>query len=293
MNELIRSPMNYMGGKFQLLPQLLAVFPDKINKFCDLFCGGLNVGINVEADEIYANDQIAYIIQLYEIFKTASIESIIAYIESRIKEYSLSDRDQAAYNKLRDEYNRSRKLLDLFVLTCYSFNNQIRFNSEHEFNTSFGMRSWNPSIKYNLTNFCKAMSSKSVHLSSLDFRLFDFSNFGENDLVYCDPPYLITTGTYNDGKRGFNGWSEKDDIDLMNLLDSLNSRHIQFALSNVLEHHGIKNDRLIDWSKKYYVSYIDKDYHNCNYQVKDETSKTTEVLITNYEPRIDTQCTLF
>ena len=28
----------------------------------------------------------------------------------------------------------------------------------------------------------------------------------EGDFVYCDPPYLLTCGAYNDGKRGFNGW---------------------------------------------------------------------------------------
>ena len=114
-----------------------------------------------------------------------------------------------------------------------------------------------------------------------------------SDVVYCDPPYLLTVGTYNDGKRGFNGWSEKDDIDLMNLLDTLNSKGIKFILSNVLEHHGKKNDSLIEWSKQYNIIYVDKDYSNCNYQVKDEVSKTREVLILNYQPAIDYDCTLF
>ena len=54
--ELIKSPLNYTGGKFKLLPQILPLFPDKINTFVDLFAGGCNVGINVRANKIICND---------------------------------------------------------------------------------------------------------------------------------------------------------------------------------------------------------------------------------------------
>lgn len=38
--ELIKSPLNYTGGKFKLLPQILPLFPNEINTFVDLFGGG-------------------------------------------------------------------------------------------------------------------------------------------------------------------------------------------------------------------------------------------------------------
>lgn len=31
--DLIKSPLNYVGGKFKLLPQILPLFPDSINTF--------------------------------------------------------------------------------------------------------------------------------------------------------------------------------------------------------------------------------------------------------------------
>ena len=46
--ELIKSPLNYTGGKYKLLPQILPYFPNDINTFIDLFAGGCNVGINVK-----------------------------------------------------------------------------------------------------------------------------------------------------------------------------------------------------------------------------------------------------
>ena len=46
----IQSPLNYIGGKYKILPQILPLFPSRIRTFVDLFCGGCNVGINVSAD---------------------------------------------------------------------------------------------------------------------------------------------------------------------------------------------------------------------------------------------------
>ena len=46
--QLIQSPLNYTGGKYKLLPQILPLFPKEIDCFVDLFCGGCNVGINID-----------------------------------------------------------------------------------------------------------------------------------------------------------------------------------------------------------------------------------------------------
>lgn len=277
--------MNYMGGKYKLLDHIIPSFPKELNNFVDLFAGGLNVGINVNAKTIYANDQITYIMDLYSFFKEQDISVLLDMIHNRISEYDLSQTNVDGYNQLRSEYNRSKSLLDLFVLTCYSFNHQVRFNSKHEFNTPFGKNrsSFNKSIENNLIAFCSALHEKNIIMSTKDFRCFDFSPLGSGDMVYCDPPYLITTGTYNDGKRGFKDWTPAEDRDLLNILDELNERGIYFALSNVFAHKSELNEPLIEWSKSYYVTYIDKTYSNCSYHFKDRKAKTIEVLITNYE----------
>ncbi|MCA6072598.1 MAG: DNA adenine methylase, partial [Endomicrobium sp.] len=44
MNEtFIKSPLNYVGGKYKILPQIIPLFPKDINCFVDLFAGGANV----------------------------------------------------------------------------------------------------------------------------------------------------------------------------------------------------------------------------------------------------------
>lgn len=285
----ICSPLNYIGGKYKLLPQLLPLFPKNINTFVDLFCGGCNVGINVNANKIVFNDNLVFLIELYKKFLTLDNEEIVLHIESRIKEFNLSLTNEYGYKSMRTLYNKEKNPLDLFVLVAYSFNHQIRFNNSHEFNNPFGRErsSFNTNMRSNLYMFLNAIHNKRVEFSCANFNEVDLSIYNENDFIYCDPPYLITTGTYNDGKRGFTGWSENEEIKLLNILTELNNRNVKFGLSNVLFHKGKQNDLLIAWVKNngFCVNHLNKNYANSNYHTFDRnTNASDEVLITNYPP---------
>lgn len=283
------SPMNYIGGKYKLLPQIIPLFPKKIRTFVDLFCGGCNVGINVRAQKVVFNDNLSYLIDLYKTFNTLDINEILSHIESRIVQYNLSKTNEDGYKELRKLYNKERNPLDLFVLVAFSFNHQIRFNNSHEFNNPFGRErsSFNPKMKSNLYTFLKVLQNKSSEFVCFNFDKFDFSVYTNEDFVYCDPPYLITTGTYNDGKRGFTGWNDNEEIKLLNILSQLNDKNIKFGLSNVLTHKGKQNDILVEWVEcnNFYVTHLNKNYSNSNYHTSDRNSQNTdEVLITNYKP---------
>ncbi|MBO4706103.1 MAG: DNA adenine methylase [Spirochaetaceae bacterium] len=298
MNKIISSPMNYIGGKYKLLPQLLPLFPDNIGVFVDLFCGGCNVGINVPAKKTIFNDNLSHLIELYREFGSLSKKEILNHIDNRINQFNLSLTNKDGYLELRKLYNSEKNPLDLFVLVAYSFNHQIRFNNSHEFNNPFGKERscFNEHMKNNLIIFLNELASKNVSFTSLNFDEFDFSILSSNDFVYCDPPYLITTGTYNDGKRGFTGWNETEEKKLLNILDNLNEKNICFALSNVIEHKGKENLILKDWITRnnYYVSYLSKNYSNSNYHTIDRNpNATVEVLITNYEPNASQEKLLF
>jgi len=287
----IKSPLNYTGGKYRILSQIISFFPTDINCFVDLFAGGGNVGLNVSANKVILNDNLIHLIDLYKKLQVTPIKKVLRHIYSRIEEYSLSITDKNSYIKFRDLYNKTRNPLDLFVLISYSFNHQIRFNNSHKFNNPFGKNRscYNSSIEFNLKSFIFRLQQLNIELYSINFETFDLSFLGDNDFVYCDPPYLITTSTYNDGKRGFTGWSEREELLLLNKLDALNRRGIRFALSNVLKHKGKTNSLLKKWisDSNYVLNGIKVDYSNSNYQIKNRGKfKTVEVLITNYVPKI-------
>lgn len=284
---MIKSPLNYTGGKYRLLPQLLPLFPCKINTFVDVFCGGCNVGINVSSEKIILNDNLTYLIEMYRFMQQNALPEIMRYIEQRIHELGLSQTNETAYLQLRQQYNQGKHPLDLFVLIAFSFNHQIRFNNSHQFNTPFGKErsSFNEKMRQNLIDLVSALQQKNVQISQQSFELLDYGSLKNDDFVYCDPPYLITTGTYNDGKRGFKGWSINEENQLLQLLDDLNRRNIRFALSNVLAHKGKENLILQTWlaERNYHVHDLNIHYGNASYHTQNrDKNGSREVLITNY-----------
>ncbi len=282
----ICSPMNYIGGKYKLLPQIFPYFPENINTFVDLFCGGCNVGVNVDAKHVVFNDNLTYMIDLYRVLSQTHIDDILGHILERIDRFGLSLENVEGYNNLRAHYNAERNPLDLFVLVAYSFNHQIRFNSRHEFNCPFGKSrsSYNGRIESNLKSFVNRLQSIEHSFSSLNFDQIDLSKLSSEDFVYCDPPYLITTGSYNDGKRGFTGWGVSEERILLNILSDLNVRGVKFALSNVVEHKGRTNELLKEWieGNGFIMHVLSMNYNNSNYHTTNKEMKTTEVLVTNF-----------
>lgn len=303
--ELIQSPLNYTGGKFKLLPQILPLFPANIDIFVDLFCGGANVGVNVKSNKTILNDTNDNLTLLFSMFKNLG-NDFLPLIDEIIEKYQLSQSSKYGYDyyncdsntglapynkdkflKLREDFNNSKDIgyyhyAMLYTLILYSFNNQIRFNSNGHFNLPVGKRDYNEKMKQKLQKFIDRLKGKDYKFSNLDFRDFDISTLNSNSFVYADPPYLITCATYNE--QG--GWNEADEHDLLDFLNDLHKNNIKFALSNVLRSKGKENSILIDWtqrnSDKYKVINLNYSYNNSNYQTKNKNEITEEVLIINY-----------
>lgn len=280
--ELIKSPLNYVGGKFKLLPQILPLFPDNINTFYDMFCGGCNVGINVKANKIVCNDKEQVVINLMNDWKQINSSQALRLLEETIDKYKLSKTNEEGFKNIRNDYNRGEQSWYMFyAMLTNAFNYQIRFNKNGEYNMPFGRnRSYfNPTLKSRFVKFIDRLNNINIEFLNKDFRYLEPKELNDKDFVYFDPPYLVTCATYNEK----DGWKQQNDIDLMNLCDRLNDNNVKFAISNVFENKGKSNDMLKEWSNKYNVYHLNNTYANCNYHTKDKSKNNTdEVLITNY-----------
>lgn len=295
--ELIKSPLNYTGGKYKLLPQILPLLPNNIDTFYDLFCGGTEVGINVQAKKVICSDINTVVIDLLKYFKTQSYESLISEIEEIIHRYNLSESNKYGYKyygcnsndglskynkkyylKLREDYNNgNREPIMFYTMLIFAFNNYIKFNKQNNFTTAVNKRDFNNNLRKKLEQYINKLRKTYIKFENKDFRSLNIYNVKENDFLYCDPPYLITFADYNEN------WNEQDERDLLNKLDFANSKGVKFALSNVLEHKGKSNNILKKWAENYNINELDYNYGNCNYHTKDKSKDSTvEVLITNY-----------
>jgi DNA adenine methylase Dam len=280
--ELIKSPLNYTGGKFKLLPQLLPYIPDNINTFVDLFAGGCNVGVNIKANNIVCNDIEKVVIDLMNDWKQLDSGQALNILKETINTYQLSKTNEEGFKKIREDYNNGNKAWNMFyAMVTNAFNYQIRFSKVGNYNMPFGRdrSSFNPSLEKTFTKYINKINDISIQFINKDFKELKLDNLNSQDLIYCDPPYLVTCASYNEQ----DGWNETHERELLELLDIANEKGIRFALSNVLDNKGKSNDILKEWCQKYNTYHLNHTYANCNYHAKDKsTSSTDEVLITNY-----------
>ena len=280
--ELIKSPLNYTGGKYKLLPQILPYFPEEIDTFYDLFSGGCNVGINIQANNIICNDISKVVIDLMNDWKKLNSVQAVDILEKTIDKYKLSKTNEEGFKKIRQDYNDGNKTWNIFyAMLTNAFNYQIRFSKQGNYNMPFGRNrsSFNPTLRKNFIKYIDKLNKLNITFINKDFKELKIDNLNDNDFIYCDPPYLVTCASYNEQ----DGWNKDYEKDLLNLLDSLNNKGIKFALSNVLENKGKSNDILKDWCKKYNTIHLNNTYGNCNYHAKDKSNNSTdEVLILNY-----------
>ncbi|MEG1821129.1 MAG: Dam family site-specific DNA-(adenine-N6)-methyltransferase [Malacoplasma sp.] len=308
--NFIKSPINYTGNKYRLLPQFCGFFPNKSKLFVDLFCGGATVGINMNAEKIVMIDNNPMVISLLEYLANEEIEVLIKNIEKVIDKYNLTYSAKYGYKnykkklsdnnglkefnkngfyKLRDNYNslsnkKTKKANTiLYTLMVYGFNNDLRFNKIGNYNLPVGKTDFNKNNLKKIIEYNKKAKEKNILFLCAEYDSEEAKKYIFNaDFVYIDPPYLITTAVYNEG----NNWNDQREKELINLLDDLNNRNIKFALSNVLTKVGIDNIILKNWLDKKENENIklnDMDYHyrSCSYNKKDRDANEQEVLITN------------
>jgi adenine-specific DNA-methyltransferase len=276
----VSSPLNYIGGKYDMLDFFRENLPKTLDVFVDLFGGGFNVGINVPANKVIYNDINIKAREIVEFFLKEGTSNILNYIKKNINKFNLTKKGKKSYLELRQIYNsipiEQRDPKMLYLLLLYGFQQQLRFNTKLDYNNPVGQAGFNDKIYEKIISFAREIKSKNPTFLSEDFEnLLRHAN--KETFFYCDPPYLITLGSYNDGKRGFNGWNEKDEYRLLSFLEKIDKLGSKFMLSNVLNHNNKENKILKDWvtrNKFKIVYYTDSSRTN---------TKREEIVVLNYK----------
>lgn len=295
-----RSPFFYVGDKYKLMEQINTLVPKNIQMFVEPFCGGGSVFMNSTAKTFLCNDLNKWQIKLHKFLNSykGKRDSFFRKFHGLIKKYNLSASylgvtvsdelkkkhvktyfavyNKDAYAEAKRDFNQDQtNTMLLYLLLIYGFNHMIRFNTKGEFNLPVGNVDYNSNVNKALNDYFDFIEANDISFVSKDFDIFTRNlQLTSNDFVYCDPPYLITNSEYN------KGWSEKEERKLLNLLDFLNENHVRFALSNVFEHKGRRNDILIEWANKYNVHVVHSNY--ISYYDNSIKTDTIEVLITNF-----------
>lgn len=311
MKKYIKSPLNYTGNKHRILEEILDKIPKNTHRMLDLFSGGTSVGLNSNINEVIFIDNNIRLINLLIFFKNNDYEFIVKNIEKLIKKYSLTNSfrngydfykkmiidnpnnglkslNKSGYLKLREDYNNllnkntKKANIMLYLLILYSFNNDMRFNSEGKFNLPVGKTDFNKANIDKLSEYLSFIKNKNFEYMCLDFEDIKIKEIVKKvDFIYMDPPYLITTAVYNESK----GWDENKEKKLLQLIDYFIQENKLFVLSNILQRGEKINTILEEWIKKnknkIEVKYIDYSYKSSSYNKKNREIIEKEIIIYN------------
>ena len=294
-DRIVRSPLFYVGDKRKLMPQIKLHFPSHIDRFIEPFVGGGSVFMNVDADGFLLNDLNHIVIQIHsmlssycdrkddffrEVFsliqKYGLTSSFLGIPQERGKSCDCKDVNREAYNRMKTDFNsggRKDRML-LYLLIIYGFNHMIRFNKKGEFNLPVGNLDFNENVYNALNDYFAQTERKQPQWHSQDFKAFLAEiEFRKDDLVYLDPPYLISSSEYN------KMWNEECERNLIKEMDRLDAMGVRFAVSNAISDRGEKNDVCGEWAKKYNIHPVSSNYISYWDNSRKESG---EVLVTNY-----------
>jgi len=299
-NGIARSPLFYVGDKYKLVREIRTHFPLHINRLIEPFVGDGSVMLNVDADGYLLNDIDSFVISLHRMLQgyIGREGEFMNELYAIIDQYglSLSLRNDVVPKDLKTAYPKTyyarynktgyqrmkadfiadgqQDMLRLYLLLIYGFNHMLRFNGKGQFNLPVGNVDFNKNVQDALTGYFRQLSQKQAEWHNEDYRQF-LGNiiFQEGDLVYLDPPYLITFSEYN------KLWNEDTERDLLTLLNNLNERGVNFAISNVTHYRGRTNTLFLEWSAQYHTHSIKSNYISFN---DNSIKQFSEVLVTNY-----------
>jgi DNA adenine methylase len=226
--------LKWAGNKYRVLPHLIPHigYP---KRYCEPFGGSLSVALNTSAEQFILNDVNKDLVAIYQNLVHPTDDSFIKYCEEL---FIPENNTKESYLELREHFNNSTDSVErarLFVyLNRHCFNGLSRYNSKGGFNVPFGKYDKPVCPSEQMNEFRMLFLSKqSVRFTSLSFEDSAlYSDLEPGDVVYFDPPYVPASDTANFTGYATDGFSHEQQVELMELAESLANRGVKVILSN-------------------------------------------------------------
>lgn len=265
--------VKWVGGKRQLMFELIKNMPKSYNRYFEPFIGGGALFFELQPEQAYISDMNEELINLYSVVRDNVYELIKDLSKHEVsKEYFLEIRNidrTEQYTELSDVERASR----FIYLNRTCFNGMYRVNSQGQFNVPFGHYK-NPRIidENNLLNCSELL--KKTEIKCADFSEI-LTKVKKGDLVYFDPPYVPLNETSSFTSYTKDGFDINMQFKLRDVCDELDNKGVKFMLSN-------SDTKLVN---ELYANYkIKKVFASRQINANaDGRGKITEVLVRNYD----------
>lgn len=218
--------LKWVGGKRQLLPELLARVPARYGTYHEPFLGGAALFFAMQPKRAVLSDSNLRLIRTYRAVRN-DVEEVI----HRLKAMAY---DRKLYEEIRameiDDFDDVGVAIWMLYLNRCGFNGLYRVNRAGKFNVHFG-RYTNPKIcdEDNLRACSAVLQSASIEHRSFE-GIVDHANSG--DFVYFDPPYVPLSATSVFTSYTSDGFRASDQEHLRDAAAYLSRHGVHVLLSN-------------------------------------------------------------
>lgn len=283
-NRVIIPPIKSQGIKTKLVPWIndLVKIANQKGKWIEPFLGTGVVGFNARFSQAILNDTNPHIINFYKGIQSKKITAPLMkhYLETEGKLLSQAENDgYEHYLKVRSRFNSGEfSPYDFIFLSRAGFNGMMRFGKKGNWNIPFCKKPDRFAQAYvtKITNQVQTVSEiikpepEWIFYNKSFEKIISLAN--QNDIIYCDPPYYGRHVDY------YNGWSEKDEELLFNLLSETNAK---FILSTWHHNDWRENEMINKFWNKFNIVTRDHFYHNGG---RIENRRTVvEALVCNFD----------
>lgn len=224
--------VKWVGGKTQLLPEILRRMPQKntIKTYHEPFVGGGAVFFALQPQKAILSDVNPELVNAYEVVRD-DVDLLIRDLKKHDHNedyfYKIRDADRLPLFKRWSSVRRASRLIYLNK-TCY--NGLFRVNSKGQFNTPFG-RYANPNYvdAENLVACRRALAKTEILLNTFDSVV---QRAQAGDFVYFDPPYAPVSETAYFTGYSKDGFGLDMQRELFKVCCVLHSKKVRFMLSN-------------------------------------------------------------
>ncbi len=201
-NKLIVPPIKCQGIKTDLIDWIKSsINLNNQRVWIEPFCGSCVVGFNIKPKKAIFSDNNPHIINFYQSIKENKLNSKITkeYLQNEGNELLKTNGEH--YYVIRERFNKEKNFLDFLFLNRACFNGLMRFNSKGGFNVPFCKKPNRFAQSY-ITKIVNQIENVSqiIKNNDYDFIYCDFEETikktTENDLIYCDPPYIMRHSDY-------------------------------------------------------------------------------------------------
>ncbi|MDO8690523.1 MAG: DNA adenine methylase, partial [Dehalococcoidia bacterium] len=225
--------LKWVGGKRQLLPELLKHVPTKFGDYYEPFLGGGALFFELASQNrisvAHLSDMNAHLINCYRWVRDAP-QSIGNMVSALACNHSLANFKQARVDLTAPGTDEPDRAAIFIYLNKTCFNGLYRVNSKGGFNVP-----WDPSKKPEAMNW-EFINTASEALADADLHHGDFSvaanSVKAGDFVYCDPPYAPLSATSSFASYTAKGFDTMDQIKLASTAFALKRRGVNVLLSN-------------------------------------------------------------